>query len=159
MMNDSLKLYTSSYFNKAITNAEHCPVSISVSKPRWPLAFDVENKLSILAPPGYLLKEEDPEVYRKEYLGQLEHHGVEKIGNLLGRMAERANGRPLVLLCWEDLRKGKWCHRRMFAEWWEQETGQQVEELDYPDGPVRSSGSGGPRTRKERREAAQLSLF
>jgi len=36
----------------------------------------------------------------------------------------------VVLLCHEDLSKpGAWCHRRMFAEWWTQHTGDMVEEL------------------------------
>jgi hypothetical protein len=30
---------------------------------------------------------------------------------------EHPNGVPLVLLCWCNVGKGEWCHRRMFAEW------------------------------------------
>jgi len=35
-----------------------------------------------------------------------------------------------VLLCWETLRKpGEWCHRRMAAEWFQAELGEEVPEL------------------------------
>jgi len=36
----------------------------------------------------------------------------------------------LVLLCFEDLRTpGRFCHRRVFATWWEELKGQVVTEL------------------------------
>jgi hypothetical protein len=36
----------------------------------------------------------------------------------------------VVLLCFEDLTKpGEWCHRRSFAAWWDEKTGQKVDEL------------------------------
>jgi hypothetical protein len=37
-------------------------------------------------------------------------------------------GKPLALLCFERDRKD--CHRSAFAEWWEQQTGENVTELD-----------------------------
>jgi hypothetical protein len=37
------------------------------------------------------------------------------------------------LLCFEDLTKpGLWCHRRPFANWWLENTGEVVPELE-PD--------------------------
>jgi hypothetical protein len=39
----------------------------------------------------------------------------------------------LALLCYEDLSEpGTFCHRRMFAEWWSERTGEKVEELGGP---------------------------
>ena len=36
-----------------------------------------------------------------------------------------------MLLCFEDIRKGawNWCHRNIFASWWEQNTGEIISEL------------------------------
>ncbi|MDR2170525.1 MAG: hypothetical protein LBP59_10320 [Planctomycetaceae bacterium] len=48
--------------------------------------------------------------------------------------------KPVVLLCYEDVSKvGQWCHRRMFAEWWENKTGEIIEELsDKPKAEIKS---------------------
>lgn len=51
-------------------------------------------------------------------------------GQLKKHFEEISNGKALVFLCFEDLTKdGEWCHRRMFAEWWQRKTGMKVEEL------------------------------
>lgn len=34
----------------------------------------------------------------------------------------------LVLLCFDDIRK-ELCHRSLFAQWWQRETGENVREL------------------------------
>ena len=35
-----------------------------------------------------------------------------------------------VLLCYEDVHKeGVWCHRQIFAAWWQEQTGKVVSEL------------------------------
>ena len=42
-----------------------------------------------------------------------------------------ANNERLVLLCYEDLTKpGLRCHRRLFANWWCENTGDVVPELE-----------------------------
>ena len=49
---------------------------------------------------------------------------------LLTEVADLAGNDQLVLCCFEDLRTpGAWCHRRIFATWWEQATGEPVLEL------------------------------
>ena len=48
----------------------------------------------------------------------------------------RAEGKELVLLCYEDVRvPGDWCHRTVFAEWWAEQTGELIEELYDPSEP------------------------
>jgi hypothetical protein len=40
-------------------------------------------------------------------------------------------GRPLVLLCFENLAKHRWdgCHRTLFRTWWRTHTGLEIPEL------------------------------
>ena len=46
----------------------------------------------------------------------------------------RRKGKTLVLLCYEDLRKpDQWCHRTLFAEWWQKMTGEVINELEEAD--------------------------
>ena len=45
-------------------------------------------------------------------------------------ITEQSGDHRLVLLCFEDLSKpGEWCHRRIFADWWKDITGDHVREL------------------------------
>lgn len=47
-----------------------------------------------------------------------------------------AQGKDLVLLCYEDVRIPEdWCHRTVFAEWWVENTGEIIEELPDPNPP------------------------
>ena len=45
--------------------------------------------------------------------------------------------KDIVLLCYEDVRKGEsdWCHRTMFAKWWFEKTGEVIPELPDPSTP------------------------
>jgi uncharacterized protein (DUF1330 family) len=68
--------------------------------------------------------------YKDRYLAILEGHGVGKIREELEAI-ETEWRCDLVLLCFESLKKpGEWCHRRMFADWWTEKTGDRVIELD-----------------------------
>jgi hypothetical protein len=40
--------------------------------------------------------------------------------------------RPLALLCFEDVHAGQLCHRRMFAAWWHEQTGELLPEYESP---------------------------
>jgi hypothetical protein len=95
----------------------------------------------------------ESQAYRSEYIQILEGHGVEKIEADLERLNQIAGAKALVLLCFEDLRKErKWCHRRMFADWWTAQTGVPVPELAPAFRPNRcNSRTSGGRPRKRKR--------
>ena len=58
---------------------------------------------------------------------------MEAIRALLQRCCDHAGNDRLLLICFENLDEaGKSCHRRMFATWWQEHTGEVVPELE-PD--------------------------
>ena len=63
----------------------------------------------------------------------------------------------MILLCYEDVTNpDEWCHRTVFAKWWEDNTGETVEE--YRDNATyRAKQEQRAEAEKERRN--QLDLF
>ena len=119
-----MKIFTSRYGNKALRELDMTKIGISLGKPRWSLGYEVIGNLYNLAPSGSMLDMNDQEAYRVLYEQRVAAVGVAKIRSMLEALGD---GEDVVLLCYEDLRDGsKWCHRRMFAEWWEGETGEKV---------------------------------
>lgn len=114
------RIFTCSY--KGFHPAMGVPVRTSVGRPRHALKYDLSAEASLLYPSYAMLKMEYEE-YRERYIAQLERHGVQKIQNVL-RSIQTIYGKGtnhVVLLCYEDvIKKGDWCHRRMFAQWWEE---------------------------------------
>ena len=130
-----MAILTSRYGNKELRNDGDYPVGISIGKPRFKTGYEIREQCYALAPKGYMLKMEY-EPYREAYFQKLEEIGADKIIGIVQRMDERAQeeGKTLVLLCYEDLRKpDQWCHRTLFAEWWQKMTGEVINELEEAD--------------------------
>jgi len=66
--------------------------------------------------------------FEARYRTRLDGYGVDKIRGVFHAIARSYPGKPLVLMCYEDLTKAA-CHRRLFAEWWQEQTGEHVEEM------------------------------
>jgi hypothetical protein len=62
---------------------------------------------------------------------KLEHLGPEKIAAQLTAIGAKHDGKPLALLCFEDLMKGQRCHRTIISAWWHERTGQGIPELTH----------------------------
>jgi len=92
-------------------------VAISQGVPRF---YKVKRYLP-LAPPRWLLKAKDPELFDREYRKQLDALDAKQVAKDLGPDA--------VLLCWESFNVR--CHRRLVAEWLEAKLGIVVPELDH----------------------------
>jgi hypothetical protein len=123
-------LYTSHFrAGKLILAGDYAPVRISVGNPRFKLPYELVGACKLLMPTRDMLKLPIDE-YRDRFIGILEGHGVSKIREEIERLANEAVDRDLVFLCFEKLEKpGEWCHRRMFAEWWVEKTGESIPEL------------------------------
>ena len=123
-----MKIYTSYYSNRKIANLTKFAISRSV-----PRDLIEHYKLALLAPSadllyghknGYVSNEE----YVQRYVHYLNSHREEIIDLIRGvwRISKQ-NGTDAVLLCWEG--KTKFCHRHLFAKWFFEQTGYQIEEL------------------------------
>lgn len=101
------------------------PVRITLGKPR----FEYE-EIRLLAPTPAIFRLKSDADLEREYLAHLDRIGAERLRDAFDAVSGKHGGRRLVLLCYENLLKGQACHRRMFAEWWKEQTGIVVPELD-----------------------------
>jgi hypothetical protein len=92
-------------------------VSIALKAPDWYRG----RRYPALAPRRAMLKM-DEATYRVEYQKILDKLDPRKVFADLGKEA--------ILLCWEA--PGKFCHRRLVAEWLEKHLGVDVPELQEP---------------------------
>lgn len=151
-----MAIYTSRYSNKQLKDGGYYPVGISLGKPKFSTGYTIREQCYALAPERSTLNfEYHP--YREAYFRKLNSAGVERIIGIVRRldMAAAAEGKQLVLLCFEDIRKpGAWCHRTLFAEWWEEHTGEMVQELE-----VEHLGATPPKSEEHATKIEQMSLF
>jgi len=89
-------------------------VSIALYAPQWYKG----RSYPVLAPDRDMLKMEESE-YRPKYASILARLDPQKVFEDLGEEA--------ILLCWEP--PGKFCHRRLVAEWLEEHLGRRVPEV------------------------------
>jgi hypothetical protein len=122
-------LHTSRWQNRKLAGLDVVPVGISRGTPRFKLPYRYR-LLRLLAPPRETRGIVNTVEFERAYLHQLEKLGVEQIADRLERIGREHDGSPLVLLCYEDVHAGEFRHRRVFAGWWEEQTGRVVPELD-----------------------------
>jgi len=104
------------------------PVRTSLGRPRWWTGtLSVGALVTEITPRGWYLRSPEPE-YVLAYNAQLARYGPEVIQGRFDAIAAE-HGEPLVLLCFERLASGSWCHRSLFSAYWLGETGQVVPEL------------------------------
>jgi Protein of unknown function, DUF488 len=101
------------------------PVGISVGEPRFPLNY-TPVYLRRLAPWG-LLEVHNRGEFAQRYRDRLDAVGIDAVRRQFRTISADHDSRGLVLLCFEPI--GQFCHRRVFAEWFEQQDGQPVPEL------------------------------
>jgi len=123
------KIYTSRYNNRKLKDFDGVKVQISMRLPEWYLGY-VPERIKLLEPRGVEWDENFEANYRK----QLEKIGVEAIEREFQRLWSEYPDKPIILLCFENVYE-KDCHRRMFARWWQENTGETIEELEKPPVP------------------------
>jgi hypothetical protein len=132
-----MKLYTSRYQNKGIAQSDLIPVGITLGNPRFKLGFVVAKNLRLLAPPREIFRLPNDEFVAR-FRARLDEIGVGQIGAALADISTKNGGGDLVLLCFEDVflsdTRKNFCHRRVFAQWWQEKTGEEVAELGAPEG-------------------------
>ncbi|MCM1245514.1 MAG: hypothetical protein NC293_07715 [Roseburia sp.] len=154
--------WTSRYSNKELNDDKYYCVGISLGKPRFKLGYRIEDQCYSLAPKGYMLKM-DLEPFKSAYYKKLEDIGTERIISMVRKFEEAASqrGKELVLLCFEDVRiPSDWCHRTVFAEWWKEQTGECIKELNDPTPPKEKKMGKTPAAKETEPEPyRQMSLF
>lgn len=116
-----MEIYTAGFF----TYFGAGRVSIARYRPKNMLAIPEYLKLT---PSGRMLKIKDKQVYRKMYYEQI----LNKLDpdQVVADIIEITDAEDAYLLCWEKppFWDDNFCHRRLVAEWLEQETGIIVRE-------------------------------
>jgi hypothetical protein len=107
--------------------ADGVPVRATVGEPKFwrgpSLVFVRE-----LAPWGLLDRQLPTDECRRRYVDRLDAQ-AERIVSALADVARSHAGRQLCVLCFEDVHVGEVCHRRWFAQWFEDRYGIEVPEL------------------------------
>lgn len=106
------------------------PVRISIGLPRFlPDITNSSAAINDLMPWG-LFKIADREEFTRRFRHRLHVKGPDLIQQQFDYLLEAYTPRSLMLCCYENLHKpGEWCHRRTFARWWHDKTGQVIHDL------------------------------
>lgn len=127
------KLYTSRYANKDLANSNAIKVSISRGRPKFPLRYEIEAGLILLAPSSKIFGITDNEKFARRYMEQLDGLGFPKVLEMLKNVGYGSD-RDVVLLCFEDITcdnpKKNFCHRTVLAEWLRM---HGIDSEEYPD--------------------------
>lgn len=147
----SCELATSRYSaGPLIMGSGLVPVRITLGHPRWKLPYTIDATIKMLAPTRETFQAPD---WVARYRHQLDVVGVDSIRRQLDAVSTINFGRGLCLLCFEDLADTKKypglepdhiCHRRTFAAWWLEQTGETIREL--AGGPIGVLGPTGGQT-------------
>jgi uncharacterized protein YeaO (DUF488 family) len=136
MSTHSLALMTSRYGAAELIAASGAsPVGISVWGVRFKIPYKVSARLKELTPnPKALRSFRKEEIgwdqFEADYINKLDDLGPGFIKGRLESLATELGNTKLVLLCFENVHEGQRCHRRTFARWFEETTGQPVPELE-----------------------------
>jgi hypothetical protein len=130
------RLFTARYSNRTLAGHPSAKVRTTLGYPRFRLGYRLAANLAELAPARSMFGKSEAE-FTEIYAALLEERGgVDYFTRRFAQIADEAGVDQLVLLCFEDLRKpGLFCHRRVFATWWQQRTGQPVDELSEEPEP------------------------
>lgn len=122
-----LTLFTNRY--QEYQTQQGVPVRITLGAPRFKLPYRIVHSVRELAPRREYFSKPLP-AFTAAYRQDLDRAGAERLAGLLQAIADTAGDHRLVLLCFEDLADPTlWCHRRIFASWWKDVTGDEVREL------------------------------
>jgi hypothetical protein len=124
----TVELATASY--KSFIPAMGVPVATSSGRPKFSIRYELTEEVGALKPWG-LLDIDDDEVFTERYRARLDKVGVGKLQRVFHAISAKHGGSRLVLLCWETVEHGQPCHRRTWADWWTEQTGQPVPELSW----------------------------
>lgn len=155
------RLYTSRYNNKNLANDEVVKIGITRGFPKFRLPYQLKTNIKSFGPPSYLFNTHDREKFTPRYFDYMDSIGIDKVKEML-KIYGYGTAKEMALLCYEDVREeGKWCHRLVFAEWWEVRTGEKIEEYpdSSPDPMIKIREKQEKEKQQKELEKQQISLF
>jgi len=130
----NVDLATASY--RSFVPAMGVAIATSLGRPKWPLHYELSEEVRALMPSGLFGKDLSDAEFAARYRERLDKTGVAKLQRVFHAISAKHGGARLVCLCFEDvLGREQLCHRRTFADWWQERTGQPVPELSWVRGP------------------------
>jgi hypothetical protein len=126
-----MQIHTSRYQNgEVIAGSGLVPIGVTRGYPQFNLkGYKPVRNLQVLAPTKEMGTIKDDDEFEAAYRRKLDAIGVDAIRDLL---TEVGGGGDVVILCYEHIghQGEKSCHRRTFARWWEEKTGEAVTEIE-----------------------------
>lgn len=129
---------TSYHGCRKIDPRKHAPIRISARGPRFAVPYQLAGCCEEITPAWEVvrLSATDPEGFVGAYFHQQLCGGsysnrvvARRVKEIRRAIDAIAGGREPVLLCFCKGEQTQYCHRRLFAQWWQDETGERVKEL------------------------------
>jgi hypothetical protein len=105
------------------------PVQTSLGRPKFPIDYELREQVRELMPQGLFGKNLSDDEFTHHYRGLLDRLDLDTLRTEFDAISKRYDNARVVLLCFEDVRAGRSCHRRVFADWFYERTGERVPEL------------------------------
>jgi hypothetical protein len=102
-------------------------VQTSIGRPRFPIDYELHEQVRELTPFG--LRKLEGDEFTRRYRERLDKLDLDALRAQFDAISKRHDNARVVLLCFEDVRAGERCHRRDFADFWFERTGQRVPEV------------------------------
>jgi Protein of unknown function, DUF488 len=113
---------------QTFTPSQGVPVQASLGRPKFPLDYELRETVRELMPWGLLDKKLSDDEFTRRYRQRLDRLDLDALRAQFDAISKRHEKRP-VLLCFEDVHAGEFCHRRVFADFWQERTGRRIPEV------------------------------
>ncbi len=105
------------------------PVQTSLGRPKFPIDYELREQVRELMPRGLFGKGLSEDEFTRRYRERLDRLDLDALRAQFDAISKRNGHKRVVLLCFEDVRAGKLCHRRVFADFWLERTGERIPEV------------------------------
>ena len=151
-----MAIFTSRFSNPELKTGKYYTVGITLGKPRFSLGY-VENDHCYALAPDKSMWGKTHEEFTRLYEGKLNRMGTAGVKRFIDSFVNRATGRDVVMLCYEDVRDPEqFCHRTTLADWLNRYVGMDIKELPDPT-PVKYKKK--PKPKEEETTLDQVTLF
>lgn len=124
-----MSIYTSRFSNPELKTGKYYVIGITLCEPKFSLGYEKQYQCFLLAPERSMWGKSHEE-FSRLYRAKLEKIGALKIRAMLASFEKWAEGKDIVLTCFEDVRDpSQHCHRIDFAEWVAERLGMSIIEL------------------------------